>query len=246
MPTERELVLPTGPGFAAIAALLRDHHRITPPRPSQSLLDELVATILSQHTSDQNSQRAFRELKRAFPDWSSALAAGAGPIADAIRGGGLANQKAPRIVELLASVPLDERGEPSLDHLAETTPDRAYAELQHYKGVGPKTAACALLFAYGWALFPVDTHVHRVSIRLGWARPGEPAEKVQARLMEAVPSDVVYDLHMGMVRHGRLTCKARSPDCGTCVLAELCPAGMGIAGAAETGNELPAQVFEGS
>ena len=242
LPADPEVRLPDAAGFCEIAGLLRQRYDIGPPEPSGCLLDELVATILSQHTSDRNSQRAFRQLKQRYPQWSVALAAGTGAIADAIRMGGLAEQKAPRIVELLRAVPLDAEGEPSLDSLAALSPAEVYATLQQYGGVGPKTAACALLFAYAWPLFPVDTHVQRVSIRLGWARPGETADRIQARLMRHVPPDATYDLHMGMVRHGRATCTARAPRCADCVLAALCP----TAGALVPSNEVPAQAVEGS
>lgn len=237
-----EIQLPDAAGFCLIAELLRHRYDIQPPEPSGCLLDELVATILSQHTSDRNSQRAFRQLKQRYPQWSAALAAGTGAIADAIRMGGLAEQKAPRIIELLRAVPVDAAGEPSLDHLAALPQVQVYEALQHYGGVGPKTAACALLFAYAWPLFPVDTHVQRVSIRLGWARPGETADRIQARLMRHVPPDATYDLHMGMVRHGRATCTARAPRCGDCALAAMCP----TAGAPALSNEVPAQAVEGS
>ncbi len=205
------------------AAELRDRYAVTREDPSGHPLDELVATILSQHTSDANSRRAFRSLKRRFPRWSQALRAGPGLVAESIRVGGLAEQKAPRIISLLESVPRDEAGEPSLDHVRSMTPREAYEYLQEFAGVGPKTAACTLLFAYGWPVFPVDTHVHRVAKRLGWAGPREPADKLQARMIGEVPEDVTYDLHMGMVRHGRLTCRPRNPRCGDCPVRWACP-----------------------
>lgn len=220
------------------AKQLRDRYAVTHPQSSGHPLDELVATILSQHTSDANSHRAFRSLKQRFPKWSQALLAGPGAVADAIRGGGLADQKAPRIIALLESVPRDAAGEPSLDHLDGMTPQEAYEYLQGFGGVGPKTAACTLLFAYGWPVFPVDTHVHRVARRLGWAAPGEPADKLQARMIEGVPADVTYDLHMGMVRHGRVTCRPKNPRCGECAIRWAC-AGPGVAGEPADGEEEP-------
>lgn len=230
------LRLPDDGGFREVAARLKGRYAVGDQHPSERLLDELVATILSQHTSDLNSQRAFRQLKERFPRWTQALAAGPAAVADAIRAGGLADQKAPRIIRLLQEVPRDEAGEPCLDGLLDLAPEEAYERLQTYDGVGPKTAACTLLFGCGWPVFPVDTHVHRVSTRLGWARRGEGADRVQARLMEHVPPDVTYDLHMGLVRHGRATCAAREPRCAECVLADLCPsagAGSGEAQAVE-------------
>lgn len=234
--------LPDAAGFAAIAGRLRDRYQVEEPKPSMQLLDELVATILSQHTSDLNSHRAFRELKGKYPRWSEVLTAGPAAVAAAIRTGGLAEQKAPRIIALLQSVPRDEQGEPSLDGSLGLPPDEVYARLQRFAGVGPKTAACALLFAFGWPFFPVDTHVQRVSTRLGWAAPGESAERIQARLMKHVPAAATYDLHMGMVRHGRMTCAPRSPRCAECVIADRCQSAGSIAAA----NEVRPQVSEGS
>ena len=241
-----DLRLPDSAGFIAIASLLKRRYAIADQAPSGRLLDELVATILSQHTSDLNSHRAFQELKARYPNWAAALAAGPAAVADAIRAGGLADQKAPRIIRLLGAVPRDESGEPSLDHLAALPHAEVYTHLQSFAGVGPKTAACTLLFAYGWPLFPVDTHVQRVSIRLGWAAPGETADRIQARLMQCVPAEAVYDLHMGMVRHGRVTCLARSPRCSACLLAGACPSAAACAGVAVEANEKRSQAIEGS
>jgi len=139
-------------------------------------------------------------------------------------------------------VPRNEQDEPSLDDSLELPPDEVYARLQCYSGVGPKTAACALLFAFGWPLFPVDTHVQRVSTRLGWATPGESADRIQARLMKHVPASATYDLHMGMVRHGRVTCAARGPRCRECVIADRCPS----AGPTAAVTEVREQASEGS
>jgi endonuclease-3 len=205
-----------------VADRLAGEHVPEEPRPSGRPLDELVATILSQHTSDHNSRRAFARLKAAMPRWSDVLAAGAAAVADAIRPGGLAEQKAPWIISLLRTVPIDDDGEPSLDHLRHLTPAAAFAELVGYSGVGPKTAACTLLFAYNWPVFPVDVHVHRLARRLGWAGPKETAERTQRRLMELVPPPATYGLHMGMVRHGRRVCRPVNPRCHACVLADLC------------------------
>ncbi len=228
------------------ASCLRDRYGFARPQPSGNPLDELVATILSQHTSDANSHRAFAALKRRFPRWSQALAAGPAAVADAIRGGGLAEQKAPRIIALLETVPRDDSGEPSLDCLAAMEPQDAYRYLQGFGGVGPKTAACTLLFAYGWPVFPVDTHVHRVATRLGWARRGEPADKLQARMIEGVPPDATYDLHMGMVRHGREVCRPANPRCGECPVRILCQGcAGGEAGPASSAGEPPAGHEEG-
>jgi endonuclease-3 len=201
---------------------LTAEYRVEELEPSGAPLDELVATILSQHTSDKNSHRAFRSLKKRFPRWSQALAAGEQAVADAIRCGGLADQKAPRILGIIRGLPQDEAGEPTLDHLRDLGPEQAFDLLTGFPGVGPKTAACVLLFAYGWPVFPVDIHVHRVARRLGWAAGKASAEKVQETMSKDVPPELTYPLHVGMVRHGRETCRPSDPHCHACVLQEAC------------------------
>lgn len=228
--------------LARIARELCRAYSIPPPEPSGKPLDELVATILSQHTSDRNSHRAFRSLKRCFPRWSDVLGAGERALADAIRCGGLADQKAPRIVEILGSLPAGPDGEPTLDHLRELGHRRAFDVLTGFPGVGPKTAACVLLFAYGWPAFPVDTHVHRVVRRLGWAAPRDAADKVQSALCEVVPPELTYPLHVGLVRHGRETCRPRDPRCHACVLEASCAYRRGREGQGEKSQEEPRQV----
>lgn len=221
---------PRAADLRRIASLLQAEHEIKPPVLSEDPLGELVATILSQHTSDTNSQRAYTALRRRFPRWSEVLAAGVAQVAAAIRSGGLANQKAPRIQAMLRAAPVGPDGEPSLDHLRELGPTAAYEYLQGFDGVGPKTAACTLLFAYGWPVFPVDTHVHRVTKRLGWVGPRDTAEKAQARLMALVPAEATYDLHMGLVRHGRRVCRPTNPDCEGCEIRPWCKVGPQVGG----------------
>jgi endonuclease III len=201
---------------------LREAHAVGEPEFSGRPVDELVAAILSQHTSDRNSHRAFAALKEWYPRWSAAADAGAPELADVIRCGGLADQKAPRIIGLLRALPRDADGEPTLDHLARMEPREAHEYLTAFPGVGPKTAACALLFAYGWPTFPVDTHVHRVTRRLGWAGDRDTAEKVFTLLTACVPDHLTYDLHVGMVRHGRQVCRPRDPRCHVCELQDRC------------------------
>lgn len=213
---------PTPDRLAGVARILSRSYAVPALEPSWRALDELVATILSQHTSDHNSHRAFRSLKKRFPRWSEVMEAGESEVADAIRCGGLADQKAPRILEILRCLPAGPDGEPDLEYLRGLGPERAFAELTGFPGVGPKTAACVLLFAYGWPLFPVDTHVHRVARRLGWAGGRETAAKVQRALTAAVPPELTYRLHIGMVRHGREVCRPRDPRCHRCVLRGCC------------------------
>lgn len=206
----------------AVTGLLREEHGIGPHEPSGLPVDDLVAAVLSQHTSDQNSHRAFAALKSKYPRWSAVAAAEAREVAETIRCGGLADQKAPRIIKMLRELPQDADGEPTLDHLAALQPRAAHEYLTALDGVGPKTAACALLFAYGMPTFPVDTHVHRVARRLGWAREKDTAEGVFRMLGCCVPSELTYDLHVGLVYHGRRVCRPRGPKCHACVLQDQC------------------------
>ena len=186
-------------------------------------IDELILTVLSQNTSDTNRDRAYADLRGAYPTWRAVADATSRGIARAIRRGGLGVTKAPRIRAALRS--LRERGV-DLDHpraLGDMEDDELWDLLTSLKGVGPKTAACVLLFSLDRPFFPVDTHVHRVATRLGLVSPRATAVAAQAALQEEVPPDLVYELHMGLIRHGRAVCVARRPLCSECVLADLCP-----------------------
>jgi len=186
-------------------------------------LDELILTILSQHTSDANAERAFRALRERFSTWEEVRAAPVADVAGAIRGGGLAAQKAPRIQTALNAA-LASRGRLDLDHLADLPLEDARAWLTGLSGVGPKTAACVLLFALGRPALPVDTHVHRVARRLGLIGPTVAAEAAPARLEPALGGDRdrVYAFHVNMIAHGRAVCRARQPHCERCPLTECC------------------------
>ncbi len=190
-------------------------------QPRLDPLSELIFTILSQNTSDVNRDRAWRRLKEKFPTWESVLAADTAEIADAIRPGGLANVKAPRIQETLRFVKR-ERGEFTLDFLAEMEIDEAKQWLTSLKGVGPKTAAIVLLFSLGKPAFPVDTHIHRVTRRLGLIGPKTSREQAHEVLEELLPSGIYYTFHLNLIAHGREVCQARRPRCETCVLREHC------------------------
>ncbi len=195
------------------------------PRQPVPVLDQVVGTVLSQHTSDVNSGRAFARLKARFPDWEQAAHAPVEEIEDAIRCGGLARQKARRIKEILDAV--DQReGRVDLGRLHSLDDLAAESYLTSLPGVGPKTAACVLAFSMGRAAFPVDTHVHRVVTRLGWIPAGTTVEKAYRLLAPRVPADIRYDLHLALVRHGRTVCLARQPRCEVCVLPDLCPYGQ--------------------
>lgn len=185
-------------------------------------LDHLVATVLSQNTNDTNSEEGFRRLKRRFPKWEQAAKADEAEIADAIRVAGLANQKAKRILEILARVKADW-GRYILAPLARMNLAEAQAYLTAMPGVGRKTAACVLLFAYGLPAFPVDTHILRVAKRLGLILPKATADEAHDAFARAVPDELCYPLHLLIIRHGRQTCHARKPECGRCVLRGDCP-----------------------
>ena len=208
------------------------------PKPVLPVLDELVATVLSQHTSDINSERAFAQLKDRFPSWERVAAAPAGQVADAIRCGGIADQKARRIQQILAAVS-EREGRIDLGRLHDLDDAAAQAYLESLPGVGPKTAACVLTFAMGRAAFPVDTHVHRVATRLGWLPAKTAADRAHRLLGPMVPADIRYDLHVAMIGHGRAVCRAQRPRCEGCVLHDLCS--YQRQGAALPGQRQPSQ-----
>jgi endonuclease-3 len=223
----------TTPGPADVAAVhrpLRAQQGRFVPKPVLPALDEVVATVLSQHTSDINSGRAFARLKEIFPSWEQVADAPAEDLADAIRCGGIADQKARRIKQILAAIE-EREGRISLDRLAELEDAAAAAYLESLPGVGPKTAACVLTFALGRAAFPVDTHVHRIAIRLGWIPAKTTADAAHRLLAEIVPAAIRYDLHIAMVTHGRTVCRAQRPSCDRCVLRDLCAFGSAGLGA---------------
>lgn len=184
------------------------------------LLDELIGTILSQNTTDKNSSRAFASLKQAFPTWDSALSAPTQKLATAIKIGGLANIKAKRIKAILAELKA-KTGALSLAPIREMNDKDAMDYLQSFKGVGFKTAACVLMFGLGRDLCPVDTHIHRILNRLGILTTTH-ADETFLQLQPLVPKGKSYSLHINLIRHGKQVCKAQTPNCNRCVLAEEC------------------------
>lgn len=189
-------------------------------------VDELVYTVLSQNTADVNTDRTFAALKARYPDWAAVRDAPVGELAATIAHGGLAQTKAPRLKRILAALS-EGGGEPDLSRLATMDDQAALAWLTSLPGVGPKTAACVLLFSLGRPVMPVDTHVHRVAGRLGLIPAGMGAGPAHALLTDLAGPDPrqVYAAHVGMVRHGRRVCRARRPHCPRCVLRDLCPSG---------------------
>ena len=184
-------------------------------------LSELVLTILSQNTADVNTSRAYASLRRRFANWDDVLAAPTEQVADAIRIGGLADIKAPRIQAILKQL-REERGALDLGFLADLPLDEARAYLISLHGVGPKTAACVLLFALRRPALPVDTHVHRVALRVGLVPPKASADKAHALLEAQLPPEAYYPFHLNVIRHGREVCNAQRPLCDDCVLSEVC------------------------
>lgn len=207
--------------YQRIAAHLNARYGEPTWRQHLAPVDELVSTILSQNTNDKNRDKGFYALKDTFPDWESVRDAPPEMVVDLIRPAGLANQKGPRIQAALQHI-TDEIGEISLDFLAEMPTEDAKVWLTSIKGVGPKTAAIILLFAFHLPAFPVDTHVHRVSGRLGLIGPKVSADQAHDVLEQIVPEDDFYPAHLNLIRHGREVCNARKPKCGQCPLTSDC------------------------
>ncbi len=181
----------------------------------------LVSTIISQNTNDTNRDVAFDRLRERFATWERVRDAPEEEVVEAIRPGGLGPTKAPRIQAALRRITLRE-GEISLDFLRALPVDEARAWLTELPGVGPKTAAIVLCFALGKPAFPVDTHVHRVSQRLGLIPDGTSREKAHDLLEDIVPEQAYYSFHLNLIAHGRTVCHSRNPDCESCLLWEEC------------------------
>ncbi len=201
-----------------IARRLREAYGM-PRRGRDDPGDVLIRTVLSQNTSDINSHRAFARLKEAFPTMEDLSSADLSDIEDAIRVGGLYERKA-RIIRNLAGV---LAGRPV--EMASMGNAEARQYLRSFEGVGPKTASCVLLFALGRDVLPVDTHVYRLSRRLGLVSEGTPMDRAEEELESFVPEEVRYEIHINLIRHGRKVCRPSNPKCGGCVLLDLCPHG---------------------
>jgi endonuclease-3 len=184
-------------------------------------LDELVSTILSQNTNDTNRDRAYLGLRAAFPTWEAVRDADEQQVIAAIRPAGLANQKGPRIQAVLREI-TTQVGELNLDILKPMTTEQASAWLQRFNGVGPKTAAIVLLFSLDKPAFPVDTHIYRVSGRLGLRPEGMNADQAHQHLEQLFPMDAYYAVHLNLIRLGREICQARKPNCPACPIKDLC------------------------
>ena len=187
-------------------------------------LSELIATILSQNTSDRNSHRAYASLRAEFKTWDQVRKAKAKSIADAIRSGGLADIKAERIKDILNQIQ-GEHHRLDLSFLKRWNTERIKLYLSRFKGVGDKTVACVLLFSLGRPVMPVDTHVLRVSKRLGLVPQKADAGRAEEILEQLVPQSRSYQFHLDLIQHGREVCKAHNPRCAICVLLQDCDYG---------------------
>jgi endonuclease III len=209
--------------LAAVYARLVRIYGVPEWRPDHDVLGGLIGTILSQNTSDVNSERAYRQLRAAFPTWEAVRDAPTQAVADAIRSGGLAQLKAERIQQVLRMLTECQSGVPlSLDVLERLDMDEARAYLRALPGVGPKTAAVVLLFSAGMPAFPVDTHVWRVTRRLGLIGPRVSAEAAHEQLEQLIPVEWRHTMHVDLIRHGRQICHAQRPACHQCALRGEC------------------------
>ncbi len=188
-------------------------------------VDELVSTILSQNTNDINRDKAFNALRAGFPTWEAVRDAPTADVVNCIRVAGLANQKGPRIQQVLTQITA-ERGSLDLSFLSDLPLEEARAWLMKFNGVGPKTAAIVLCFSLGRPAFPVDTHVYRVTGRLGLRPEKISVEDAHPYLEGIFPPESYYAAHLNIIRLGREVCHARKPDCAHCPLLSLCPTGQ--------------------
>jgi endonuclease III len=198
-------------------------------RPHEDPVHELVLTILSQNTSDTNRDVAYAGLRAAFADWEAVRDAPTHDVEDAIRPGGLAPTKAPRIQAVLRELGDDM----DLDWLRDATREAALGYLTGLPGVGRKTAACVLIFSFGRPEVPVDTHVMSVGTRLGLLRPGASFDEAHDEMRALTPPEDAYELHMNLIAHGRALCRPARPRCEECGLRRMCPYSRALASAGD-------------
>ena len=205
-----------------VLELLEKEYPTQPWEPRYDPISEVVVTILSQHTSDVNSERAFKQLMADFGSLEEVAKGDIELIARSINVGGLAKIKAPRIKEAL-NIIIERRGSLDLDFLKELPLEEAKGWLRQIPGIGPKTAAVILCFALGMPAMAVDTHVYRVAKRLGLIGPKTNSEQAHEILEQSVEPERIFPFHVGLITHGRRVCKAPRPLCGRCILAYGCP-----------------------
>jgi endonuclease-3 len=211
--------------FKYIVQNLENTYGVPKPAPKSDALSMLINIILSQATSDANSDRTFCNLKKRFTNWENVLAAEESEIADAIRLGGLANQKAKVIKDLLRQIKR-ARETLSLKFIEKMPDDEARDFLQNFRGIGPKTVACTLLFACHKEVFPIDTHIFRVLRRMGILPEKITDAKAHRLLDKLAPKGKFYSLHVNLIRLGRNICRPREPLCEQCPLIEYCDYGL--------------------
>jgi endonuclease-3 len=190
-------------------------------QPHGDPLGELIQTVLSQNTSDKNSRPAYQALKQAFPDWNRLLEVPPEAIAAPIKSSGLAMIKARRIQQALSEIK-NRRGELDLSFLQDLPVEKGLDWLRSLQGIGYKTASCILLFALGKPAMPVDTHVYRVTTRLGLLPQGTSLDEAHRRLLKMAPLQRIYPFHVLLIEHGRRTCSAPKPRCENCCLNYVC------------------------
>jgi len=190
-------------------------------RPALSAIDELISTILSQNTNDRNRDLAYNNLRSHFPSWEGVRDAELVEVVTAIRSAGLANQKGARILAVLKEITA-ERGSLNLDFLRDLPREEALTWLKHFKGVGPKTAAIVMQFALGVPAMPVDTHIYRVTGRIGLRPMGMTVEQTHIQMEKLLPPETYYAAHLNLIRLGRELCHPRKPACPACPVNELC------------------------
>jgi endonuclease III len=206
----------------ALCDRLREAYGRPLPHPHHAPVDELILTVLSQNTNDRNRDVAYARMRERFGSWAEVRDADEDEVEEAIRPGGISRVKAGRIQKILRAI-----GDDDLSRLADEPLDQARADLCDLPGVGRKTAACVLLFSFGRPEVPVDTHVYRVGSRLGLFRPKASFDEAHDEMLRLVGDDAdeAYEVHVGLIRHGRRTCTARNPRCMECPLLSLCPYG---------------------
>jgi endonuclease-3 len=225
---------PTHTRVVRIREHLREVYSIPLMRPHGDPIAELILTVLSQSTNDRNRDVAYLRMRERMASWAQVRDAPLAEVEEAIRPGGISKVKSARIQAILraisddpgpaeASAATGSADDLSLDWLAHAPIAQARDYLVSLPGVGRKTAACVLLFAFGLHDVPVDTHVSRVGMRLRLLRPGAPFEELHDQMLALTPPGQELELHVNLLRHGRRTCHARSPACTECALARMCP-----------------------
>jgi len=220
---------PTRGRVRAVRDRLRRYYGRPRNEPHHAPLDELVLTVLSQNTNDRNRDVAYVALRKRFPDWKAVATAPVEDVEEAIRPGGISKVKSQRIQSMLGVIQA-ETGGLDLAFLADAPREEAIEFLERLPGVGRKTAACVLVFAFDRPEMPVDTHVYRVCGRLGFLRPKASFDEAHDVMRDATEPADVFELHVNLIRHGRRLCTARKPECPACPLLGVCPFGKQATG----------------